>query len=94
MTEKSGSSKRFGARYGLKIRENVDEAESKEKRECPECGSDRVERTAAGIFECQKCGNQTAGGAFEIDTGASEMLTKALKSGTEELEEAKEEVEE
>ncbi len=94
MPQKSGSSKRFGPRYGLKIRENVDEAEASEERECPECGSEKVERKAAGIWRCKKCGTEAAGGAFRMDTGASEMLTKALKSGTEELEDAKEEVDE
>ncbi|MFB6190735.1 MAG: 50S ribosomal protein L37ae [Candidatus Nanohaloarchaea archaeon] len=84
-------SKRFGARYGSKIRENVDTAETG-GGECPECGSE-LERTASGIWECPGCGQKLAGGAYEQDTGAEESLRRALQVGTEELEEAKEAVE-
>ena len=83
------SSKRFGARYGSRIRKNVDEAESKVKG---------YERVAAGIWKNKATGEKVAGGAFKPDTGAQEILDKALKSGVEveleELEEAKEELEE
>lgn len=83
------SSKRFGARYGSRIRKNVDEAES-----IPE----GYERVASGIWKDKETGKKVAGGAFKPDTGAKEILNKALKSGVEveleELEEAKEELEE
>lgn len=87
----TGSSKRFGARYGSKIRENVDEAESHDA-ECPECGGE-LEREAAGIWECRECGIRLAGGSYDQDTGAEESLRRALKVGTEELEAAKEQIE-
>jgi ribosomal protein L37AE/L43A len=83
------SSKRFGARYGSRIRKNVDEAESEEEG---------YERVAAGIWKDKETGEKVAGGAFNRDTGAQEILDKALKSGVEveieELEEAREELEE
>ncbi|QGA80458.1 50S ribosomal protein L37ae [Candidatus Nanohalobium constans] len=93
MAQTSGSSKRFGARYGNRIRKNVDEAESRDE-ECPECGAD-LERNAAGIWQCTKCGQKFTGGSYEFDTGARERLQKALEleEGFEELEEAKEEIE-
>lgn len=94
MPSKNKSSKRFGARYGNKIRQNVDEAEDRGDTECPECGSDRVDREAAGVWKCRRCGNKVAGGAYKMDTGAEEILQKALRVGTEELEAAKEQVEE
>lgn len=87
-----GSSKRFGPRYGSKIRKNVDEAESG-TGVCPECESE-LEREAAGIWTCKECGKKLAGGAYEQDTGAEETLKRALQVETEELEEAKEMVEE
>ncbi|MFB6203672.1 MAG: 50S ribosomal protein L37ae [Candidatus Nanohaloarchaea archaeon] len=95
MARKNKSSKRFGSRYGSRTRKNVDEAESTEETECPECGSDRVEREAAGIWKCQKCGEKMAGGAYDRDTGAEEILQKALhtEDAPEELEEAKEAIE-
>ena len=82
------SSKRFGARYGSRIRKNVDKAEQKHEG---------YERVAAGIWKDKETGKKVAGGAFKPDTGAEEILDKALKSGVkvelEELEEAKEELE-
>ncbi|MFB6208992.1 MAG: 50S ribosomal protein L37ae [Candidatus Nanohaloarchaea archaeon] len=84
-------SKRFGSRYGSRIRKNVDAAE-KVEGSCPECGSE-VDRQAAGIWKCRSCDKKFSGGAYEPDTGAGEMLDKALQVGTEELEEAKEIVE-
>lgn len=94
MARKNASSKRFGARYGSRVRKNVDEAESRPDLECPECGSDQVDREASGIWTCTKCGHKAAGGAYKRDTGANEILKKALQTDTEfeELEEAQEEL--
>ena len=92
MPRKNKSSKRFGARYGSKIRRNVDKAESRDE-DCPEC-SGKLERTAAGVWTCRKCGTKFAGGAYSMDTGAQEQLQKALRVGTEELEAAQEVIEE
>lgn len=78
------SSKRFGSRYGSKIRQNVDEAESRD---------DRYERIAAGIWLDKETGKKFAGGAFKPDTGADKIMEKALKVETEELEAAKEQIE-
>lgn len=87
-------SKRFGARYGNRIRKNVDQAEDRTEEKCIECGSKAVERSSAGIWECNECGAKFAGGAYQSDTGAKEMMKKALNTGleVEELEEAKEEL--
>ena len=85
MPQKNKSSKRFGARYGSRIRKNVDEAEQE---------YEKYERVAAGIWKNKETGEKVAGGAFKPDTGATEMLDKALKVETEELEEAKEQIEE
>lgn len=81
------SSKRFGSRYGNRIRKNVDEAEK---------GVEGYKRVAAGIWKDKKTGEVVAGGSFKKDTGAKEMLNKALEleGGPEELEEAKEEIDE
>lgn len=88
------SSKRFGARYGNRIRKNVDEAENRDET-CPECGAE-LNRNAAGIWQCKKCGEKITGGSYKLDTGAQEQLQKALEldEGIEELEEAKEQIQE
>ena len=85
MPRKNKSSKRFGSRYGSKIRRNVDEAESRDKR---------YERVAAGIWIDKETGKKFAGGAYRPDTGADDIMEKALKVETEELELAKEAIEE
>lgn len=85
MSNKGGTSKRFGARYGNRIRKNVDEAEKRD--------NDRYERIAAGIWKDKETGKKVAGGAYKRDTGAEEMLSKALQVETEELEKAKEQIE-
>lgn len=90
MPRKNSSSKRFGSRYGSKVRRNVDEAENRESL-C-DCGGE-LERQAVGIWKCQECGRKMSGGAYSADTGAEEMLDKALQVGTEELEEAQDIVE-
>lgn len=84
MPRKNRSSKRFGARYGSKIRKNVDEAEKDD---------DNYERVAAGVWKNKETGEIKAGGAYRPDTGAEEMLNKALQVETEELEAAKEQIE-
>lgn len=84
MPRKNKSSKRFGARYGNKIRKNVDEAE-----ETPE----GYKRVAAGVWIEKETGKKVAGGAYDVDTGAEETMKKALQVETEELEEAKEAIE-
>lgn len=80
-----GSSKRFGARYGSRIRRNVDDAEK---------DHDNFERVAAGIWRNKETGELVAGGAYKPDTGAKDLMKKALKTDdmAEELEEAKEEL--
>lgn len=78
------SSKRFGSRYGNKVRKNVDEAE-----ETPE----GYKRVSAGVWIEEETGKKVAGGAYDVDTGAEETMKKALQVETEELEEAKEEIE-
>jgi len=81
---KNTSSKRFGARYGSKTRQNVDEAEK-----VPE----GYERVSAGVWKDKETGKKVAGGAYKVDTGAEETMQKALQVQTEELEEAKEKIE-
>lgn len=87
-------SKRFGARYGNRIRKNVDQAEDRTEEECIHCESTDLDRTSAGVWKCNECGKKFAGGAYQSDTGADEMMKKALQTGleVEELEEAKEEI--
>jgi len=64
----AGSSKRFGARYGRKIKARVEKIESvlRKKHTCPYCNKDRVKRVAKGIWECKKCSSKFAAKAYKI----------------------------
>ncbi len=68
MGKKTGSAGRFGARYGLTVRQRVAKIEERQKRKqkCPHCGRFSVKRIATGIFSCKKCKNKFTGGAYEV----------------------------
>ena len=72
-TRKVGSSGRFGARYGLKLRKQIKTVEdfSKQDHKCPYCNRITVKRLSAGIYECSKCESKFTGRAYApgIDHG-------------------------
>lgn len=53
----------------------------------------RMKRVAAGIWKDTKTGETMAGGAYDADTGAVQKMEKAIREGTEELEEAQDRLE-
>jgi large subunit ribosomal protein L37Ae len=65
-TAKAGTSGRFGARYGVVVRNRVKaiEAHQKMKHECPVCHHERVTRVSSGIWECSRCGTKFAAEAY------------------------------
>ena len=65
-TKKVGSVARFGARYGVKVRRQVQEVEKKQriKHQCPNCCHKAVKRVGSGIWQCGHCGVKFAGGAY------------------------------
>ncbi|VVB76141.1 50S ribosomal protein L37Ae [Candidatus Tiddalikarchaeum anstoanum] len=67
-TKKVGSTGRFGARYGLKIRRRVMDIEvlEKAKQHCPVCKTGNVKRISKGIFVCKKCNSKIAGRAYTL----------------------------
>jgi large subunit ribosomal protein L37Ae len=71
---------RFGSRYGSKVRKNVLAVESKykyQKQICPYCGKESVKRQSAGIFKCENCIKEFAGGAYETETlGKKTIINK------------------
>ena len=68
MAEKKKTLKRFGPRYGRKIRQRLLEVEleQKKKHKCPYCHNKRVKRVAVGIWNCKKCGAKFTGRAYTI----------------------------
>ena len=65
---KTSSAKRFGARYGKKIREKVGAIEKlvRTKYKCPYCNYSKVKRQAAGIWSCGKCKSIFTGRAYFV----------------------------
>jgi len=66
--KKLGSVKRFGPRYGRRVKHRLAEIESvlKGKHNCPYCKAPKVKRVAAGIWECKKCGAKFTGKAYSV----------------------------
>jgi large subunit ribosomal protein L37Ae len=79
-TKKVGLTGRFGSRYGVGIRKRVLKTEKlqRKKHQCPVCEKINVKRTAAGIFECNSCGNKFAGGAFIPETLTGKLVKKMI----------------
>ena len=67
VTKKVGSTGRWGARYGLKIRKSVLKIEQiqRNKHKCPFCEKLTVKRLASGIWFCKACESKFAGRAYE-----------------------------
>ena len=66
--KKLGSVKRFGARYGRRVKHRLAKIESVQrgKHKCPYCHAQKVKRVAAGIWNCKKCGAKFTGKAYSI----------------------------
>lgn len=80
------SAGRFGARYGRVGRKRVAdiEEEMREDHECPECGTEGVERAGTGIWECGRCGYRFAGGAYTVSTPRGEAVDRAIREAVHE----------
>lgn len=66
-----GSTGRFGPRYGVKVRESLQDIEEakRSKYECPRCHHEQVERESTGIWTCNHCELTFAGGAYKPRLG-------------------------
>ncbi len=69
-TGKVGSSGRFGARYGVKIRRRLKDIEDvkNQMHECPSCHQLKVKRVSVGVWQCQRCSTKFAAGAYAPTT--------------------------
>ncbi|AIZ56934.1 50S ribosomal protein L37Ae [Candidatus Methanoplasma termitum] len=69
-TKKAGTSGKFGARYGVVVRNRVKniEAHQKAKHECPVCHHMSVKRISSGIWECRHCDTKFAAEAYSPKT--------------------------
>lgn len=76
----SGSTGRFGPRYGRFIRKRVRDVEqiSKAVHTCPRCDTVSVKRKGTGIWECRKCSFKFAGGAYVPVTPNLKIAMRAI----------------
>ncbi len=60
------SAKRFGARYGRRIKELFENAEKLQRQShiCPYCHAEKARRLAVGIWSCKKCSATFTGKAY------------------------------
>ena len=67
-TLKLGTTRRFGARYGRKVKERLAAIEKglKKKHKCPYCSQLKVKRLSAGIWFCDKCKSKFTGRAYSL----------------------------
>ena len=81
MAVSAKSTKRFGSRYGVTIRNKFGKIEAAQRAmyDCPSCGAKRVKRLNAGIWQCKKCGHKVAGRAFTLSKDIS--IKEAVATG-------------
>ena len=60
------SVKRFGARYGKRVRDRVADIEKLGTQKCPYCKANNVKREAMGIWFCNKCDSKFTGKAYKV----------------------------
>ena len=88
-TKKVGRAGRFGARYGVTLRNRVARIEEsmKSAHKCPSCQTMAVRRVSIGIWNCRKCGHTFTGGAYSPATDAQKILRsfreRSVSGGTE-----------
>ncbi len=79
--KKYGSVKRFGPRYGRRLKNKLADIEKKSKKlgKCPYCMKTAAKRLAVGIWQCGKCNSKFTGNAY--------YLEEKVKAGTAKKEE-------
>lgn len=100
-TKGQGASKRYGPRYGRRLRQKVETVETMQKTEyqCPFCHKNAVRRMSVGIWECPKCAAVFTGKAYTVPRKASvegetkqELTLETPEEGEDFLEEEQEEI--
>ncbi len=68
-TKKTKSTARFGAGYGLRVREKTKkiEKDQRKRQKCPFCNKEGVKRLSNGVWKCPKCEKKFASGSYLVD---------------------------
>jgi len=84
--KKCGTTKRFGARYGTRVRDRLAVIEALYKgksHKCPYCNYQSVKRKAAGIWECNKCCSTYTSRAYTAGKASSIFEKEAIEEEKE-----------
>ena len=86
--EKFGSVRRFGARYGRRVRQKLGmiEKHTKTRQKCPYCNSYSVKRIAVGIYVCKKCNSKFTGRAYILEKPKKRQEAKEEDINIDEIE--------
>lgn len=86
-TKKVGPVGRFGPRYGARDRHRFRDVETRQKQPhtCPSCGHPKLRRIGTGLWQCRKCQNKFAGGAYFPRTDAGLTAEKLIQGVIEKL---------
>lgn len=76
--KKFGSVKRFGPRYGRRLKNKVADIEKKSKSlaKCPYCKKIGAKRVAVGIWQCRKCNSKFTGHAYYLEEKLKPVSTE------------------
>jgi ribosomal protein eL43 len=85
----SGSTKRFGPRYGARNRERlaIVEKEHRGRHKCPFCNFVKVKRLSKGIWTCEKCKETFTGKAYTFETKKRKSADLLKKPKAEKIKE-------
>ena len=86
LSKQLGSVKRYGPRYGRRVKHKVAKIESvqRKKHKCPYCHAIKVKRMAAGIWFCDRCKSKFTGKAYLL---SKENVSKEVEETPEQVEE-------
>ena len=91
-----GPAKRFGARYGRRVKEKLAAIEKVQRADhkCPYCHYLKVKRVSAGIWHCKNCEAKFTGKAYTISKKrSSKVFEEGTPEDSEEVDEDLEEIE-
>ena len=82
--KKFGSVKRYGSRYGKRLKDKVADIERRSKKpsKCPVCRKPSAKRVAAGIWQCKKCSSKFAGAAYYLEEKVSATKMEVQEKAT------------
>lgn len=72
--------KRFGARYGRRVKDAFIKVENEQRarHKCPYCGKIAAKFQAIGIWKCLKCGSKFTGKAYSPTLKVITKIEKAV----------------